>query len=74
MELPILQFSLTFPHFIPLISNILLNTLFSNTLNMCSPLNLRDQLSNPHKTTGKFMVLYILISTTQVNRREDKRF
>jgi hypothetical protein len=31
-------------------SNILLNTLFLNTLNLCSSLNMRDQDSNPNKT------------------------
>ena len=34
--------------------NILLNTLFSNTLNPVS-----DQVSHPYKTTGKIIVLYI---------------
>jgi hypothetical protein len=33
--------------------NILLNTLFSNTLNLRSSLNVRDQVSHPYKTTGK---------------------
>jgi hypothetical protein len=33
--------------------NILLSTLFSNTLNLCSFLNLRDKVSHPYKTTGK---------------------
>ncbi|PNF36818.1 hypothetical protein B7P43_G09612, partial [Cryptotermes secundus] len=41
--------------------NILLNTLFSNTLNLCSSLNVRDQLSHPYRTTGKIKFLYILI-------------
>jgi hypothetical protein len=30
--------------------NILLSTLFSNTLNLCSSLKGRDQISHPHKT------------------------
>jgi len=34
--------------------NILLNTLFSSTLNVS------DQVSHPYKTTGKIIVLYIL--------------
>jgi hypothetical protein len=33
--------------------NILLNTLFSNTLNLCSSLNVRDQVSHPYRTKGK---------------------
>ena len=41
--------------------NILLSTLFSNSLSLCSTRNLRDQVSHPYKTTGKIIVLYILI-------------
>ena len=41
--------------------NILLNTLFSNTLSLCSSLNVSDRVSHPYKTTGKIIVLYILI-------------
>ena len=41
--------------------NTLLNTLFSNTLSLCSCLNVSDQVSHPYKTTGKIIVLYILI-------------
>jgi hypothetical protein len=35
-------------------------TLFSNTLSLCSSLNVRDQVSHSYKTTGRIMVLYIL--------------
>jgi hypothetical protein len=41
--------------------NILLSTLFSNTLSLCSSLSVRDQVSQPYKTTGKTTVLYTLI-------------
>ena len=41
--------------------NILLNTLFSNTLSLRSSLNVSDQVLHPYKTTGKITVLYILI-------------
>jgi phosphate starvation-inducible membrane PsiE len=41
--------------------NILLNILFSNTLSLRSSLNVSDQVSHPYKTTGKIIVLYILI-------------
>ena len=34
--------------------NILLNTLFSNTLSVRSSLNVSDQVSHPYKTTGKY--------------------
>jgi len=36
--------------------NILLNTLFSNTLSLRSSLNVSDQLSHPYTTTGKIIV------------------
>ena len=36
--------------------NILLNTLFSNTLSLCSSLNVRNQVSHAYKTTGKIIV------------------
>jgi hypothetical protein len=38
--------------------NILLSTLFSNTLSLCSSLNVRDKVSHPYKTTGKYTILY----------------
>ena len=41
--------------------NILLNTIFSNTLSFLSSRNVSDQVSNPYKTTGKIIVLYSLI-------------
>ena len=40
--------------------NILLSTLFSNTLGLPSSLNVSDQVSHPYTTTGKLIVLYIL--------------
>ena len=42
--------------------NILLNTLFSNTLSLCSSLNVSDQVSHPYKTSGKIYI-YIYIYT-----------
>jgi len=44
--------------------NILLNTLFSNTLSPHSSLNMSDQVSHPYITTGKIIVLYILWNTS----------
>jgi hypothetical protein len=38
--------------------NIVLNTLFSNSLTLCSSLSVRDQFSCPYKATGKITVLY----------------
>jgi hypothetical protein len=34
-------------------SNILLSTLFSNTLSLCCSLNVRDQVSHPYRTMSK---------------------
>jgi hypothetical protein len=42
---------------------ILLSTLFSNPLSLCSSLNVRSQVSHPYGTTGKIIGLYILIFT-----------
>ena len=44
-----------------LVLNILLNTMLSNTLSFLSSRNVNDQVSHPYKTTGKIIVLYILI-------------
>jgi hypothetical protein len=52
--------------------NIPLSTLFSNTLSLCSSLNVRGQVLHPYRTTGKIIVLYILIYTF-LDRREKKR-
>ena len=54
--------------------NILLNTLFSNTLNLCSSLNISNQVSQPYKTTGKIIVLYISNFKFLESKLEDKRF
>ena len=53
-----LHFSLTSSLLGP---NILLKILFSNTLSLRSSLNVSDQVSQPYKTTGKIIDLYILI-------------
>jgi hypothetical protein len=52
--------------------NILLTTLFSDTLNLCSSLNSRDQVSHQYKINSRIMVLYILTFTFLDGRREDK--
>jgi hypothetical protein len=41
--------------------NILFSSLFSHTLNLCSALSLRDEVSHTYKRTGKIIVLCILI-------------
>ena len=54
--------------------NFLFNTMFANTLSLRSSLNARDQVSNPYKTTGKIIVLCILILIFMENKLEDKIF
>ena len=49
-------------------------TLFSKTLSLHSSLTTSDQVSHPYKTTGKNIVLYILIFTVLDSKLEDKRF
>jgi hypothetical protein len=44
-----------------------LSTLFSNTLTLCSSLNVRDRVS-----TGKIIVLYILMFIFTENKREER--
>ena len=51
--------------------NILLNTMFSNTFSYLSSLNVSDQVSHPHRTTGKIIVLYILIWKTKDSAPND---
>ena len=41
--------------------NILLETMFSNTLSFLSSRSVNDQVSHPYKTTVKIIILYILI-------------
>jgi hypothetical protein len=73
-KLLIMQFSQTSCHPIPLGSNIFLSILVSNTLNLYFSLNVRDQVSHPYRTTGKIIVLYILICTFLDSRRANKIF
>jgi hypothetical protein len=73
MELLIIKFSLTSCYLTRLGPNILLSTLFSNSLNLCSSLSVKDQVCYPYKTV-KIIVFYILIFTFLDSWREDKTF
>ena len=54
--------------------NILLCSLFSNTLSLRSSLNISYQVSHTYRTTGEIVILYILIFKFFDSNLEDKRF
>jgi len=62
-----------------LCANILLSTLFSNTLSLRSFLSVSDKVSHPYQTTGKIIVVCILIFIflycwkTKVSRPKDSK-
>ena len=60
-------------HHFPVISslsapNIFLSTLFLNTLNLCSSLNVRDQVSQSYNAISNIIVLYVLTFSFLENR------
>jgi 5-keto 4-deoxyuronate isomerase len=62
------------PPIIPFSRNILLSTLLSNTLGLCSSLNVRNKVSHPHRPKSKIMFLYIIIFMFLCSKHKDKRF
>jgi hypothetical protein len=74
MKLHIIQF-LQPPVTSSLLSpNSLFRTLFSDTFNLLSSLNVRDKVPLSYNTTGEIIVLYILIFMFLDGRWEDKIF
>jgi hypothetical protein len=54
--------------------NIVLGTLFSNSLSLRSSHNAWDRVLHPYQTTRKITVLYILFFTFTYSRMEERRF
>ena len=52
--------------------NMILNTLFSNTLSLHFSVNWRDQVSHPYKPTSKVIVLYTLITALLGMKSEER--
>jgi hypothetical protein len=57
----------------PFSSNIPFSTLVCNTRSLCSSFNARDQVSCPHRITGKIIILCILIFMLFNSRWENTR-
>jgi hypothetical protein len=53
-------------YFVLLGPNILITTLFSNNLSLCSPLNVREQIPHQYKTTGRSVFTYYSIILCQI--------
>jgi len=60
VKLILMKFSQLPCYFVPLSPNILLSTLFSNTLSLRSSFNVSDQVSHPYKTRGKNHISVLL--------------
>jgi hypothetical protein len=57
-----------------LVPNILLSTMFSDTLSLCYSLIVTNHVTHQYRTTSKITVLHILIFTFFDSRREERRF
>jgi hypothetical protein len=65
---------LTSYHFIPLRSKYSFQHPVLKHLSLCTSLNVSDRVSHPYKTTGKFIVLYIVIFMFLDGRWKDRNF
>jgi hypothetical protein len=67
MKLLVMQLSPPSRHVSLFGPSILLNTLFSNTLNPCSSLDVRDQVSHPYIISGKLVRFEVFTTVTMKN-------
>jgi hypothetical protein len=56
-------------YLVPLRPKYILGTVLSNTLNLRFPLSVRIQVSHPYETTGKVIVLCIVIAFLLVDSK-----
>jgi hypothetical protein len=74
MELFVTTFSLACCHFILPDKNILLSTVYSDTLSLCAFNIVRDRFSHQYKTTGKLIILVLnsLYVISRMSARENR--
>jgi len=58
----------------PPLSQLCFSILFLNTFSLCLSFHVWEQVSQPHETTGKIIVVYILIFILLGGKLEEKRF
>jgi hypothetical protein len=61
-----------YAHFLLLGPDTSLSTIFLKTFNLCSSLDVTDQVSHPYKTTNNIIVVHISVFIFLDSRLEDK--